>query len=104
MNSQGFWAALEAFSLAGWEDLLIDRPWAFLLFPVALGAAAAMMMPKRRLARLIFPRLDMVKRLPKGRGLWHFHGARVSLVLVGLLMVLASSFTLKAIAARPGAR
>lgn len=72
----------------GWADLTWDYPWALLLLvPWALVVVRQFTNLSRR-AYLGFPRVDILKQLPRGRNQFFFHLGRTFWWFGGLLLVL----------------
>ena len=70
------------------DDLVFDTPWMALLLLLWVVVIVRQWSHMSRRAHLGFPRLDLMKRIPRGRNITLFHTARSLWWVGGLFLVL----------------
>ena len=88
MTWEGLNNALSGLQEGGLSDLVLDTPWVLLLIIPWLLVVVRQFADLSRRAHLGFPRMDLMKRLPKGRNLYFFHLGRTFWWIGGLLLVI----------------
>ena len=79
--------ALNAIATGHINDLVFDLPWMGLSVLLWAMVVVRQWSHMSRRSHLGFPRVDIMKRIPKGRNIALFHTARVLWWIGGLLMV-----------------
>ncbi len=88
MTYTSFMNALNAISEGVFSDLVFGLPWMGLLGLLWLMVIIRQWSQMSRRSHLGFPRLDVMKRIPQGRNITLFHGARILWWFGGLLLVI----------------